>query len=57
MIASKNTKRSTFISEISEKLRKRTDTEHEQAIFRIVITALVYCYLWYNMEFTGAAVA
>ncbi|MDX8388516.1 MAG: ATP-binding protein [Ghiorsea sp.] len=44
-------------SNFRARLKSRPDTEHEQAIFRIIITAIVYCYLWYNSESTGTSLS
>ena len=42
---------------IIERLKKRPDTEHEQALFRVIITSIVFFYLWLTSQHLGAVVS
>lgn len=46
-----------IIKRIIRNLRNRPDTEHEQAFFRVVLTALTLLCLIYNSEHLGARIA
>jgi len=46
-----------LFSRVQSRLINRPDTEHEQAIIRIVITALTFIYLWMISEPLGASIA
>jgi len=46
-----------LFSTVLKRLKNRPDTEHEQAVIRIIITTLTWIYLWAISEPLGASIA
>ena len=44
---------SAFLDSIRERLKKRPDSEHEQAALRVVIGSVVFAYLYFSVSWDG----